>query len=834
MKTIKLLFSSAIIILFILLLFFTGNMNISKAAGDLTIGSGKTTVLNGYQEYNNITIESGGTITHDLNTGAEVSNSSSSAVHGKDNQKNYKIGMYLKVDTLTIKSGGKIDVIGKGAKISSGASPGNGWVVFNNTSNNGNGRTDGQDGGSGGKPYPDTNIIEKEYVPHGTGGGRGGYETDGWGPAGGGGYFGSGGAGYGHRSAGGGAGVGGAGGSGSGGSKTDGANAGTTAKRDQLLTKNNDNSINYDSLAKLIKNSGYGGAGGNGIQAKLECPFGTCYKKRDGSINGGNGGGRVVIEAKKVVLENGATILAEGAKAQIGKTYYTTGGAGAAGSIGIIADEIVVNGTATLSTKGADAVPGTWSHSYSDDSSFGDGGAGGGGLVAIATKADLPSGLNINVNGGAKARSTAPDKNAGGAGMYVFAKGTPVATTYTLTVNKIGDGTGTVTKNPDSATYSAGTVVTLTAAADAGSTFTSWEGCTVDLSDPKKCSVTMDGNKTVTAKFDKTALSGMKIIDSPTPFDSFDYISPSKIDGTDYTVIDPVISPWEFALNDSQRNDLESGDNKIEIELTVKFNGKGCESGGNFTLSNSATFLKDGSSWATAAPANLIAECPKLKIIGDVGSTGGSITQDSKLTVQGPAVVIAKGTINDDVIGGQVIKLPEYKFNEEVKKPVNALMNKLWVEAQGWGDVTVDLNKNNKPGGGVWKKSENITLNQGYINTGTVMTDTNDIDLTAGFSGSSTGSMGIITKNGNVTIQNLSANQEIQNVAIYAPIGTVKFDNIGNPFTFKGMIVAKDIVVSNTVTKAGNIIWSPQVAKNPPPGFTDLLDTSDLVELPPQ
>ncbi|MHA2429383.1 MAG: InlB B-repeat-containing protein, partial [Candidatus Hermodarchaeia archaeon] len=45
---------------------------------------------------------------------------------------------------------------------------------------------------------------------------------------------------------------------------------------------------------------------------------------------------------------------------------------------------------------------------------------------------------------------------------------------YSLTINIVGSGS--VSKNPDEATYTYGTVVTLTAAADAGWTFSSWSG----------------------------------------------------------------------------------------------------------------------------------------------------------------------------------------------------------------------------------------------------------------------------------------------------------------------------------------------------------------------
>jgi hypothetical protein len=77
---------------------------------------------------------------------------------------------------------------------------------------------------------------------------------------------------------------------------------------------------------------------------------------------------------------------------------------------------------------------------------------------------------------------------------------------HTLTVNKTGTGAGTVSSSPAgincgatcSASYLAGTGVTLTAAASSGSTFTGWSGaCTGTGS----CQVTMSAAASVTAAF---------------------------------------------------------------------------------------------------------------------------------------------------------------------------------------------------------------------------------------------------------------------------------------------------------------------------------------------
>ncbi|MCP4539001.1 MAG: hypothetical protein GY832_17840, partial [Chloroflexi bacterium] len=79
--------------------------------------------------------------------------------------------------------------------------------------------------------------------------------------------------------------------------------------------------------------------------------------------------------------------------------------------------------------------------------------------------------------------------------------------TYTLDVSKDGDGGGTVSSTPSgidcgvtcTQDYDYGTVVTLTAAADPGSTFTSWSG--TGCSGAGDCVVTMDAAKQVTATF---------------------------------------------------------------------------------------------------------------------------------------------------------------------------------------------------------------------------------------------------------------------------------------------------------------------------------------------
>ena len=91
---------------------------------------------------------------------------------------------------------------------------------------------------------------------------------------------------------------------------------------------------------------------------------------------------------------------------------------------------------------------------------------------------------------------------------------------YSLVVTKTGDGAGSVTSDAGItcgsrcwATYAAGTIVRLTATPLTGSTFTGWSGGA--CSGTGACSVTMDGNKTVTANFTSAPPAGPLVFTVP-------------------------------------------------------------------------------------------------------------------------------------------------------------------------------------------------------------------------------------------------------------------------------------------------------------------------------
>lgn len=79
----------------------------------------------------------------------------------------------------------------------------------------------------------------------------------------------------------------------------------------------------------------------------------------------------------------------------------------------------------------------------------------------------------------------------------------------TLTIVRTGSGSGTVTSSPSgidcgttcAAEFTAGTQITLTSSASAGSTFTGWSGTGVDCPGTGTCTVALTANTAVTAQF---------------------------------------------------------------------------------------------------------------------------------------------------------------------------------------------------------------------------------------------------------------------------------------------------------------------------------------------
>lgn len=96
---------------------------------------------------------------------------------------------------------------------------------------------------------------------------------------------------------------------------------------------------------------------------------------------------------------------------------------------------------------------------------------------------------------------------------------------YTLNVTSAGTGAGVITKNPDQASYNAGTVVQLTAVPSVNSTFTGWTVGGV-TNTAGSLSVTMDANQSISANFalistDASILAGLEKAIREHPYASY-------------------------------------------------------------------------------------------------------------------------------------------------------------------------------------------------------------------------------------------------------------------------------------------------------------------------
>jgi len=143
-------------------------------------------------------------------------------------------------------------------------------------------------------------------------------------------------------------------------------------------------------------------------------------------------------------------------------------------------------------------------------------------------------------------------------------------TQYTLSITI--SGKGTVTLDPDSALYSPGKVVTLTAVPDTGETFIEWKGDLAGTENPKQ--ITMNTNKNVTAVFTSPATEDFVITAMAAQTGRFEatwdaYATADQVDGV---------------IGFSQESPLVYDDLSCKILFTNT---------GDITVSNGSTYTSD-------------------------------------------------------------------------------------------------------------------------------------------------------------------------------------------------------------------------------------------------
>lgn len=257
-------------------------LNVSESIGvlydgkDVLITNNAVITVTGSHAFNNLTIDTGSTINHPVLTTGENSSS------------NKKVDLTI-TDKLTIRTGGKIDVSGKGYL--GGVQPS---ITDGPRGNNG--------GGTGFGPFAFENGSPVHWINTGGGGGSHGV---------------LGGASY--------------------------------TSKDGFVTDRNIYELPSGGPVYDTGDSGaldYGSGGGSGKSIRNPT---TLNSNMNTSAAGGSGGGRIKIVAKTIDMQGTAKMWANGSDGQealypySGSYLYTSGGGGAGGSINIDADKIIIS-----------------------------------------------------------------------------------------------------------------------------------------------------------------------------------------------------------------------------------------------------------------------------------------------------------------------------------------------------------------------------------------------------------------------------------------------------------------------------------------------------------
>ncbi|MFB6457789.1 right-handed parallel beta-helix repeat-containing protein [Chitinophaga sp. Hz27] len=231
-----------------------------------------------------------------------------------------------------------------------------------------------------------------------------------------------------------------------------------------------------------------------------------------------NSGTLVISSADFVTLTPNVTRSADGTP-QLGNFLALAAGSDMIDA-GVTTTGITFNGAAP--DLGAREYSGTTATTYSLSTSVTPTSAGtisispsGGSYTAgtqVTVTATAASGFTFNGWSGSSTATTAAVTITMDANKSLVANFTSSGTnTYTLTTTPSPSAGGSITRSPNATSYTAGTVVTLTAVPASGYSFSGWSGGASGSS--TSTTVTMNSNQSVTAAFSSTSTGNTLLID---------------------------------------------------------------------------------------------------------------------------------------------------------------------------------------------------------------------------------------------------------------------------------------------------------------------------------
>lgn len=289
------------------------------------------------------------------------------------------------------------------------------------------------------------------------------------------------------------------------------------------------------------------------------------------------------------------------------------------------------------------------------------------------------------------------------------------------------------------------------------------------------------------------------------------------------TIVDNVPSEFDY-ISSSPSGSYNPGLNRITWS---GFTGNGSMTV-NFRVRNnvSPTSVANSVTVTNADGEQSSASCiiqiqGGIIIQGDIRAGG----QVSRVTVVGPSVVAAGGTINVTA-SGTIFPIQNYlALRPEWRTTIDANISRLLTErAVTYGSTTLsggfNINPNGKLGGEVWRRNGILTItgNTTITGRGTIIVESGDLIINGDITyGTSTSLVGFIVRNGTVRF---NPGATVVRGAFYVPTGTADFPGGATTLTLSGQVIANRFSFGN---RNVTITHDTRLTLLPPPGFISIL-----------